>query len=345
MSHPQPITINILATVDTSPSTLFGLYDVLSSVGVAWENFITGSPGKPKFDVRIVAAKREPFHCAHDVLVSPHYSVEENEDADISIIASFVVPSLAPLKNKNACELEWLDRQRERGSTIASACTGAIMLAESGMLNGWEATTHWAFRELFRVYYPEVILRLEQDLCVTGENKQIVTSGGATSWQELALYLVTKFAGVEHASNAAKFWRIPLHDDGQAPFSAMTRKIPHEDGIVNASQDWIAENYANPSPIQDMVRESGLPATTFSRRFRRATGYRPIDYVHALRIEQAKSMLEVTQEAVESIGLGVGYEDPSSFRRIFKRKVGLTPSMYRRKFGRSRFERYSLPQQ
>jgi len=343
MSTRQPITINILATVDTSPSTLFGLYDVLSSVGIAWENFVSGKPEEPLFDVRIVAAQREPFRCAHDVLVAPQFSIEDNEDADISIIASFVVPSLAPLKNKNDRELEWLARQQGNGSTIASACTGAIMLAESGLLDGWEATTHWAFCELFRVYYPAVRLRIEKDLCVSGQDNRIVTTGGATSWQEMALYLIARFGSVEHASNTAKFWRIPLHqDETQAAFSALTRGIPHDDGIVNDCQQWIAQHYANPNPINSMVQQSGLPPTTFARRFKRATGYRPMDYVHAIRIEEAKSMLEVNDDAVETIGIEIGYEDPASFRRIFKRKVGLTPGIYRRKFGHARFDRFNL---
>lgn len=344
MSTRNPITINILATVDTSSSTLFGLYDVLSSVGIAWETFVGGSPVEPLFDVRIVAAQREPFRCSNDVLVAPHLSIEDDEDADISIIASFVVPSLAPLKNKDDRELEWLARQINNGSTIASACTGALMLAESGLLDGWEATTHWAFSELFRVYYPAIHLRIEQDLCVSGQDNQIVTCGGATSWQEMALYLITRFGSVEHASNTAKFWRFPIHqDETQAAFAALTPGIPHDDGVVNDCQRWITQHFADSNPINTMVQQSGLPPTTFARRFKRATGYRPIDYVHAIRIEHAKSKLEESDGAVESIGIEIGYEDPASFRRIFKRKVGLTPGIYRRKFGRARFDRFNLP--
>jgi len=344
MNLQQPIKIDILATVDTSPSTLFGLYDVLSSVGVAWENFVNGKPGSPVFDVRIVAVSQESFLCANDVLVTPNGSVKDERCADVVIVASFVVPSLAPLQTQNDQELEWIERLHNRGSTIMSACTGAIMLAESGMLDNREATTHWAFRDLFRVYYPKVRLRLEQDLCVTGPDNQIITCGGATSWQKMALYLIARFSNAEHASNVAKFWRIPYLIEGHAAFSAMTKSVPHDDGIVSDSQNWVAENYTNTNPIKSMVQESGLSSTTFSRRFKRATGYNPMDYVHAVRIEEAKTMLETSDHTVESIGLDVGYEDPASFRRIFKRKVGLTPSIYRRKFSRNHLEVASLPQ-
>ena len=160
------------------------------------------------------------------------------------------------------------------------------------------------------------------------------------AWQDLALYLITRFCGVEYATNTAKFWLMLSREESQAPFSVMSRRVPHDDGVISACQVWIAEHYEPPKPIAGMVERSGLSLTTFARRFNRATGYRPIDYVHALRIEEAKEMLEIGDDAIDKIGREVSYEDPASFRRIFKRKVGLTPSIYRRRFSRSRFERF-----
>ena len=343
MANKRPITVSILATHETTPSTLFGLFDVLSTVGIGWAKFVIGRPIESQFDVRIVAASREPFRCAGNVLVSPHFSIEEVEDTDIVLVAS-IVPTSIPLRDHDEREFDWLVRQHSRGTIMTSACTGSIMLEESGLLNGWEATTHWAYRDLFRIHYPEVRLRIEQDLCRSGHDNQIVTSGGATDWQELLLYLITRFCGVERAVQTAKFWLIPNREESQATFAAMSQVTPHEDGVVNDCQEWIANHYASPNPITAMVQQSGLPPTTFARRFRRATGYRPMDYVHTLRVEEAKEMLEMTGDAVDKIGREVGYEDPASFRRIFKRKVELTPSAYRRNFGRSRFERFALMQ-
>ncbi len=342
MPDQRPITISILATPDTSPSTLFGLYDVLSSVGIGWEAFVAGTPEAPRFDVRIVAVRRDPFRCAGDVLVTPHLSIEEVEDTDIALVASLVVPTWIPLKVHDGREFKWLTQQLSRGAVVASACTGALILAESGLLNGWEATTHWAYRDLFRVCYPEVRLRLEKNLCGSGQDNQIVTSGGATAWQELALHLVTRFCGIEHAVRTAKFWLIPERDKSQATHAAMSRRITHDDAVINDCQVWIAEHCANANPISVMIQRSGLPPTTFARRFNRATGYHPMDYVHTLRVEEAKELLEKTDDAIDQIGRDVGYEDPASFRRLFKRKSGLTPSHYRRRFGRPRFEQYDL---
>jgi len=129
-------------------------------------------------------------------------------------------------------------------------------------------------------------------------------------------------------------------EESQAPFSIMSRGGPHDDAVVSECQVWIAEHYEQANPITGMVDRSGLSHTTFARRFNRATGFRPMDYVHALRIEEAKEMLEIGDNAIDKIGRDVGYEDPASFRRIFKRTVGLTPSIYRRRFSRRRFERF-----
>jgi transcriptional regulator GlxA family with amidase domain len=340
MSKHRPTTVSILATPDTSASTLYGLFDVLNSVGVGWQTFVTGMSVEPQFDVRIVAAGRAPFRCAGNVLVSPHSGVEDVEDTDIALVASQVIPASTPPKDLDPRNFAWIVRQHGRGATMASACTGAVMLAEAGLLDSWEASSHWAYRDLFRIYYPKVRMRFDQDLCVSGSDNRIVTSGGTTAWQELALYLITRFRGAEHAAHTAKFWLIPNREENQAAFSAMAQGIPHDDGVVNECQAWIAGHYEHPNPISGMAERSGLSPTTFARRFNRATGYRPMDYVHALRVEEAKEMLETGDDAIDKIGREVGYEDPASFRRIFKRKVGLTPSIYRRKFSRSRFERF-----
>jgi transcriptional regulator GlxA family with amidase domain len=343
MPDPPPIRVDILARTDTSPSTLFGLYDVLSSVGVGWETFVSGKPEVSRFDVRIIAASERPFRCAGGVLVSPKAGLEGAGQADVAIVASLVTPSWAPPTKCDEREMGWLSQQQSRGAVVASACTGAIVLAESGLLNGLEATTHWAYGDLFRVHYPDVRLRLEKNLCLAGRNEEVVTSGGATGWQELALHLIVRFCGVKYATRAARFWLIPNQEEYQSPYAALLpRGIPHDDGIVKDCQLWIADNYAQTNPVSRMTLKSGVPPATFARRFKRATGYHPMDYVHALRVEEAKQMLETTDQAIDEIGHEVGYEDPASFRRLFKRKTMLTPAAYRRRFGKARFERYEL---
>lgn len=345
MATQQPVKVSILATPDTLPSTLFGLHDVLSSVGVGWEVFISGENASPRFDVKIVAVTNEPFICkgaGGRVLVTPDASTEETEDTDIALLASFVPNDAISLRDHDQRELDWLLHLRDRGTILASLCTSTSLFAEAGLLNGLEATTFWAYRDLVRIRYPNVKWRVDKNLCIAGDNDEILTAGGSTVWQELALYLIARFCGLEQARNASKLWLISDRDISQAPYSTIPQCVPHDDSIINQSQAWVAENYTSPNPIAGMIQQTGLPSTTFSRRFKRATGDGPMDYVHRLRIEKAKKMLEVSNEVIEHIGFEVGYEDPASFRRVFKRKVGLTPSIYRRRFGQNSFERFNL---
>ena len=342
MTEQRPISVSILATPDTSPSTLFGLSDLFSSVGIGWESYVTGKPEAPRFDVRIVAATGDPFQCSGNVTVTPHAAIGDVDQTGIVLVAGLIVPAFEPFRERYDREFDWLAQQHRRGAITASACTCALMLAEAGILDGWKATTHWAYRDLFRINYPNVQLHLEQNLCGSGHENNIVTSGGITAFQELALHFITRFCGVEYSTRTAKFWLIPDRQEGQAPFESMPKSIQNVDAVVHDCQIWVTDHYAVSDPVSAMIERSGLPPTTFARRFKRATGYRPMEYVHTLRVEKAKETLEKSEITVDQIGYDVGYQDPASFRRLFKSKAGLTPSLYRRRFGRSRFERYDL---
>lgn len=207
-----------------------------------------------------------------------------------------------------------------------------MMLAEAGLLDGREATTHWSAQATFADCYPRVVLRPERVLVPTGSEHRIVTSGGATSWTELSLYLIARFSGEPEARRIAKVFLFGDRSDGQLPFAAMARPKQHDDGVIADCQEWIAENYAVANPVSRMVARSGLAERTFKRRFARTTGYAPLDYVQSLRIEEAKHMLETTDDAIDDIASGVGYDDPNSFRRLFKRTTSITPNQYRMRF-------------
>ena len=213
-----------------------------------------------------------------------------------------------------------------RGAMLCSACTGLGLLAVTGLLEGRQATTHWAFGPGFRQAFPNVELCLDEVLVTAGEREEFAMSGGAPSWQDLVLYLIGRFVSPVAAQAVAKFELLERHAEGQAPYLPFLPRTQHGDAMVSSQQDWLNSNYAVGSPVAEMTRRSGLSARAFERRFKRATGFGPIAHVHQVRIEQAKRKLEQTDLPIDQISWEVGYEDAAAFRRLFKRIARVTPA-------------------
>jgi len=237
-------------------------------------------------------------------------------------------------------EVAWLRRCHAGGATLASVCTSAMLMAETGLLDGLDATIHWAYAESLTRNYPTVRVHPNRSLVVTGVGQSIVMAGGGTSNLDLVLYLIGRFVSVQAALEVAKAYLIDWHDAGQRPYASLLANRKASDALIAKCQEWAAEHYADAAPVATMTRLSGLPERTFIRRFIKATGLPPLEYVHALRIEEAKQSLETEDTPVEAIALDIGYEDASFFNRLFRRKVGLTPAQYRRRFA---FIRRNLP--
>jgi transcriptional regulator GlxA family with amidase domain len=215
---------------------------------------------------------------------------------------------------------------------LCSACSGVLLLAETGLLDGKEATIHWAYARTFRHNFPNVRLSLEKVLVTAGERQQFVMSGASASWHDLVLYLVARHVGPTAAQAIAKFMLLQWHVDGQAPYVVFEAPTDHGDAVVLDAQRWLSESFSIAAPVEQMVKRSSLAERSFKRRFSRATGYSPIVYVQHVRIEEAKRRLERTDEPIEEISWAIGYEDPAFFRRLFKRITRVTPGDYRRKF-------------
>ncbi len=182
---------------------------------------------------------------------------------------------------------------------------------------------------MIRSHFPEVVLLEDRIFVPADEEYQIITTGGMSSWVELTLYLIKRYFGYQEAARIAKIFLLGDRSDGQLPFAAMPRPKEHQDAVVEECQVWIAQHYEVRTPVAKMIELSGLTKRTFMRRFIRATGFKPVDYVQYLRIEEAKQLLETTQTAIEEVSAEVGYEDPSYFRRLFKKKAGVSPAKYR----------------
>ncbi|HEY1092023.1 MAG TPA: helix-turn-helix domain-containing protein [Burkholderiaceae bacterium] len=324
--------IALLAAPESTPSVLFGLYDVLISVGAVYPD-MTGRPvGEPLLDVQIVAAEARPFRCFGNILIEPHAAIASLATVDAVVVCDMYTPIDTAPQGRYGAEIAWLQRLHTQGALIASVCSGSLVLAEAGLLDGRACAGHWAYRELFRRQYPKVDYRADAILRLDSEAEGVVTAGGVTAWQELALRLISRFCGPAHALQTAKVYLLSGHEDGQLPFADMGLQVQADDQAIKHCQEWIAEHFAQANPVETMSQRAGLTRRTFMRRFRAATGQLPMDYVHALRVERAKRIIEQQAGGLDEVAFEVGYEDPSFFRRLFKRKVGLTPAAYRRKF-------------
>jgi transcriptional regulator GlxA family with amidase domain len=324
--------ICLLTSPETSPGVLYGLFDVLSTVGAAYPDMVNGVPGDELLDVKIVARTDATFRCAGNIMVEPHSSIDNIDQVDAVVVCDMYTPIDTPPKDTYQSEVEWLKRMYAHGALLASVCSGSAVLAETGLLNGHEISGHWAYRHMFAKHYPQITWREDAIINFSAEHKRLITTGGVTAWQDLAIYLIERFCGLRHAIYTAKVHLLSSHTDGQLPFAAMTQQYQNSDAVIGDSQSWIAENLSSPNPVAQMTERSGLKPRTFARRFREATNYQPIDYVQCLRIESAKNKLELENTSIEEISLQVGYEDPASFRRLFRRKVGIAPAIYRKKF-------------
>ena len=332
MTDQPSIRVALLAAPEASASVLFGLYDVLGSVGMIWPDMTGAEAGEPTLDVFIVAADGQPFRCSGGILVEPRFGLDEISSVDVVIVGDIYTPGDLPLGRRFAPEIEWLRQMHSQGALLASVCTGSLLLAETDLLDGRSCAGHWTYLDRFRVDRPRVFFDPTLVLDLANEPERLITAGGGTSWQDLALYLIGRFCGQEAVLQTAKIYLLGGHEDGQLPFSAMTKRVPTADATIREAVDWIAEHFAAANPVSNMTARSGLKPRTFARRFWAATHYRPMDYVHAIRIERARHLLESTHDLADDVGFAVGYNDPAYFRRLFKRVTGLTPSTYRRKY-------------
>lgn len=321
-------SVSIIVVPESLPSSVTGPMDVLASSGLLL-NALAGNVPKPSFHTQLVAETNRPLRCFNNFIITPTATFDTVEKTNFVIIPSLAI-SPSGIKNKYPHISKWLQNMYRGGATIASICTGAFLLAESGLLNKREATTHWAFSEVFRAHYPSVTLSPEKSIVATD---RIVSVGAGSAWHDLVLKLINDTLGRKVALESAKMFLLQNHDEGQQPFDIFIEKNTHNDAVILEAQKWLADNIAGVDLILRCAQYTNLNPRTFKHRFKQATELSPLHYIQKLRLERAKEALELTKVPIEDISRSVGYQDASFFRRVFKRGTGLTPNEYRRQFG------------
>lgn len=326
-----PIEVSIVVFPECDPCIVYGIYDTLYSSGI-FINKMKGLPLSPLFRPRLVAAGTEPIELFTGVTIMPQDTIADVERTDIVFVPNVMVYTQECIRGLDRQLIGWIRDMHAGGAQLCAACGGSIVLAEAGLLDGYASTTHWSYVQLFREAFPNVDVQDNRILVQSGPGHSLVCSGGSSSWQDLCLYLIARHGGIAEALRISKLFLYQWHRDGQQPYASMIANVGHGDGAILQCQSWLPDNYDRPDVVRELVRLSGLPKRSFDRRFKAATGYAPLAYIQWMRIEEAKQLLETQADPVEEIARQVGYEDAGSFRRLFRRHVGMTPGEYRRKF-------------
>lgn len=319
--------ITFLAAENCFASGIVGLIDTFTIANL-WHMDATGSRD-PLFTTELVTVDGRPVASGCIQLVAGR-SIEDTGDAEYIIVPPFI-----PVPQFNSFEAEtmkkWLVGKHLAGIPIAAMCTGSFLLAETGLLNGKEATTNWRFARKFKRRYPEVQLRPEK---IMTEADGLICTGAATAYFNLGLALIEKFGSKELAGLCAKALLVDPYRTSQAPYFLECGLKSHSDANIAKAQRFIEQNYASIASVDEIASHVCLSSRHFKRRFKKSTGSSPLAYLQDMRIELAKKMLESTRDSVDDITMQIGYEDSSTFRRLFKRRTSLSPREYRDKFAR-----------
>jgi transcriptional regulator GlxA family with amidase domain len=334
------INIYVLGFDQALASAITGIVDLFALAGVTW-NRIQHQDTAMAFNVQLASNHGKNIHCINNLKLAPHCSFDDLEhtldlDTSNSLESNIlVVPTIGgPIQqtlDNNPELIQLLRKAHHSGWTIAGNCTGNFLLAEAGILDGKAATTHWGFETEFKQRFPQINLQAEQ-LITRDEN--IFCAGGGIAWFDLGLHIIERSIDFETAMQTAKAFVIDYRRDSQLSYSLMRIAKPHQDDLVNKIQAIIEQDCTLSLSIEDLATQYNVSQRTLIRRFNNALGIPPNTYLQSVRIERARKMLEESDFNVDTVMNKIGYEDASSFRRLFKKKTGLTPTEYRNRFSR-----------
>ena len=281
-----------------------------------------------RMELQLLSPTGSVVSCLGGLSLSVHGKLDKQQTADLVIIGAIGHPASRSLIFEPKI-LQWLRQQYALGSKIASICTGAFVLAASGLLDDLPATTHWQCASLFKQRFPKVQLRRE---AMITQQAGLYCSGGASAYQDMSIHLVNVFFGHDIAQQCAKALLFDADRIGQSQYESFHPSRKHTDELIQTLQDWLEVHFTENFSMVDLAARVHLSERQFKRRFKQATEESPLAYVQALRIESAKKILVSSSKSISEISQKSGYEDVRFFRQLFKRQTSLSPTDYRQKF-------------
>ncbi|CAH0995507.1 HTH-type transcriptional regulator CdhR [Emticicia aquatica] len=283
---------------------------------------------QPAFNIKLVGITKEVKLNDGLISVHPDFILPDAQKADLIIIPA-LSGNMSQAIQKNEAFIPWIQAQYRKGAEVASLCIGAFLLASTGLLNGKSCSTHWLYANEFRNMFPEI--HLTDDKVITEQNG-IYSSGGATSYWNLLLYLVEKYTNREMAIMASKFFLLEMGRNSQSPFVMFQGQKDHEDTQILHAQEFIEQHFQTKLTVDELADRFGIGRRTFERRFKKATSNTVVEYIQRVKIESAKKQLESGRKTVNEVMYDVGYTDLKAFRDVFRKYVGMSPVEYRNKY-------------
>ena len=301
-----------------------GSFHIMNTANEYWKRI----GNKPKVEICIAGFMKEMKLDDGYLSIFPG-NIEEIKKTDLIILPA--VPYSDHLFEDNKELVRWMTTQHKNGAEIASMCSGAFLLASSGLLDGKTCSTHWEVAENFRIMFPEV--NLQTDQLITDENG-IYTNGGAYSFLNLMIYLVEKYFDRQTAIYCSKSFQIEMDRNSQSEFAMFTGQKRHGDEMVIKAQAYIEANLEEKISIEYLSSKFAVGRRNFDRRFIKATGNTPIEYAQRVKIESAKKAFEATHKSINEVMYEVGYSDVKAFREVFRKITGMSPLEYKGKYNK-----------
>lgn len=296
----------------------------------AANQFLAVSGKKPLFNVELVGLNKEIFINDGKFAVRTDKLLKDVKKTDLIIIPA-LFGDMSVALNSNKKSIPWIVDQYNNGAEVASLCVGAFLLASTGLLNGKKCSTHWGFQNEFREMFPEVDV---QDGSIVTEEDRIYSSGGANSYWNLLLHLVEKYTDRETAILTSKYFAIDIDRESQSAFSIFQGQKGHTDEAIIKAQDYIEKNSSEKISVEELAALVSLGKRSLERRFKAATNNTVLEYIHRVKIENAKRSFENSRKNINEVMFDVGYTDSKAFRSTFKKITGLTPVEYRNKYNK-----------
>jgi len=307
-------------------SSIVGAHKIFSRANAYWKE----KGRKELFNIQLAGLSKKVDFYDGLFTVRPNVNISAIKKTNLIIIPSLNHNYQKAVK-ENGELTEWISRQYKEGAEIASICTGAFLLASSGLLDGRSCSTHWAVAENFRRMFDKV--NLQPDKLITDENG-IYTNGGAYSFLNLIIYLVEKYYDRETAIFCSKVFQIEMDRNSQSIFTIFTGQKKHEDDMVKKAQAFIENNFQEKISVEHLSQKFSVGRRNFDRRFIRATGNTPLEYSQRVKMESAKKAFETSRKTINEVMYEVGYSDVKAFREVFRKVTGMSPLEYKGKYNK-----------